>query len=229
VASSFSLFARPDASSSSDARTTADYRERAEAVLETKVPTRKRRSVPTSVSPSGLCDHPPVRKVWPCGLASTDKVGMMNGKATLTSCAALLILLAGCSDGTGPVQSSKLLVTNTSCAAGPCLTFEVLAFPENQPMTPGGLWSLDLGGVAGASACLTIPASAAFTITDAGSGARTVVRWTTEHPVSIGFVTSSQSRLQASPSTGTFVAAHAAAWSVALPGNTAPVPGRECQ
>ena len=104
MASSFSLFARPDASSSSDARTTADYRERAEAVLETKVPTRKRRSVPTSVSPSGLCDHPPVRKVWPCGLASTDKVGMMNGKATLTSCAALLILLAGCSDGTGPVS-----------------------------------------------------------------------------------------------------------------------------
>jgi len=152
----------------------------------------------------------------------------MHGKATLTSGAALLILLAGCSDGTGPVLPSKLLVTNTSCAAGPCLTFEVLAFPENQPNTPGGLWSLDLGGVTGTSACLTIPASAAFTITDAGSGAKRVVRWTTAQRASIGFVTSSQSRLQASPSTGAFVAAHSAVWSVALPGNTAPVPGREC-
>src|SRR3954468_13218777 len=152
----------------------------------------------------------------------------MSGKATLATCAALLMLLAGCSDGTGPVLPSKLLVTNTTCFAAPCATFEVLAFPENQPATPGGMWSLDLGAVTGPFACLTIPASAAFTITDAGSGAKTVIRWTTKQPVSIGLITSSQFRLQASPSTGTFVAAHAAAWSVALPGNTAPVPGREC-
>src|SRR5438309_9383656 len=102
----------------------------------------------------------------------------MNGRATLVSCAALLILLAGCSDGTGPVLPSKLFVTNTTCAAGPCATFEVLAFPENQPTTPAGNWSLDLGAVTGPTACLTIPASAAFTITDAGSGAKTVTRWT---------------------------------------------------
>lgn len=152
----------------------------------------------------------------------------MSGRATLATCAALLMLLAGCSDGTGPVAPSKLLVTNTTCGAGPCATFEVLAFPENQPATPGGMWSLDLGAVTGPSACLTIPASAEFTITDAGSGAKRVVRWTTAQRASIGFITSSQFRLQASPSTDTFVPAHAAAWSVALPGNAAPVPGREC-
>jgi hypothetical protein len=153
----------------------------------------------------------------------------MNRRATLARSAALLIVLAGCSNGTtGPAPASKLLVTNTTCAAGPCAAFEVLAFPENQPATPGGMWSLDLGPVTGASACLTIPGSAAFTITDAGSGAKTVVRWTSAQRASIGFVTSSQSRLQASPSTGTFVAAHAAVWSVALPGTTAPLPGGEC-
>lgn len=154
----------------------------------------------------------------------------MSGKATLARCATLLMVLAGCSDGTttGPALASKLLVTNTTCAAGPCMTFEVLAFPENQPATPGGFWSLDLGAVTGASACLTIPASAAFTITDAGSGAQTVVKWTTSQRLSIGFITSSQSRLQASPSTGTFVAAQSAAWSVALPGSAAPVPGGAC-
>src|SRR5206468_9894873 len=107
----------------------------------------------------------------------------MNRKATLASCAALLILLAGCSGANGPELPSRLLVTNTTCAAGPCGTFEVLAFPENQPRTPGGMWSLDLGAVTGASACLTIPAAATFTITDAGTGVKTVMRWTTAQRV----------------------------------------------
>jgi hypothetical protein len=153
----------------------------------------------------------------------------MNGKATLASNAALLISLAGCSEGTGPVLPLKLSVTNTTCATGPCASFEVLAFPQNQPRTPAGSWSLDLGAVTGPSACLTIPASATFTIMDAGTGDKTVVRWTTEQRVSIGLITASQSRLQASPSTGTCVAARAVAWKVALPGNTTPVPGRGCQ
>jgi hypothetical protein len=100
----------------------------------------------------------------------------------------------------------------------------VLAFPGNQPNTPGGLWSFDLGAVTGASACLTIPPSAAFTV-----NADTVERWTTSSPLSIGLVTPGQSAIQAAPSTGTFVPAHAAVWSVSLPGNAAPVPSADCQ
>ena len=152
----------------------------------------------------------------------------MNDKAILRSCAALSMLLAACSDGTGPALPSRLFVTNTTCAAGSCATFEVLAFPENQPTTPAGSWSLDLGAVTGPSACLLIPGSATFTIVDAGTGNKTVVRWSTTQQVSIGLVTAGQSRLQASPSSGTFIPARAAAWSVALPGSATPVPGGGC-
>jgi hypothetical protein len=162
-------------------------------------------------------------------LSSTEWMDTMNAKATLVRQIVLLILLAGCRDGTGPAAPSKLFVTNTTCAAGPCATLEVLAFPENQPRTPAGMWSLDLGAVTGVSACLTIPASATFTIEDAGTGHKTVLRWTTAQRVSIGLVPPGETGFQASPSTGTFVAAHAAAWSVALPGSATPVPGSACQ
>lgn len=42
------------------------------------------------------------------------------------------------------------------CGANGCTAFHVLAFPENQPATPGGFWSVDLGEVTTVSACLTI-------------------------------------------------------------------------
>jgi hypothetical protein len=155
----------------------------------------------------------------------------MGCKSILASCATILISLAACRDGTGPTLPSKLLVTNTTCASGPCATLDVLAFPSvpDQPITPAGPWSLDLGTVTGESACLTIPASATFTVTDAGTGAKTVTRWTTANRLSIGLVTPGQTRFQSGPSTGTFVPARAAAWRVDLPGTATPVPAIDCQ
>jgi hypothetical protein len=155
----------------------------------------------------------------------------MVSRVTLLACAALLIVGGGCHLDTAPLDPapSKLLVTNTTCESGACTAFRVLAFPENQPNTPGGYWSLDLGTISAASACLTIPASATFKITDASTGVTTTLTWTTAKNVSIGLLTPSQSTIMASPSTGTFVPAKAAGWGVALPGNATPTPAAPCQ
>lgn len=151
--------------------------------------------------------------------------------AAVAACAAVLMLVAGCRETAAPQEpgTATLLVTNATCASGTCSALRVLAFPEDQPNTPGGYWSLDLGTVTTASACLTIPSSATFTVTDASTGAHTVLQWTAAKGVSIGLVTSGQSAIMASPSTGTFVPAHAAGWSVALPGSATPTPAPACQ
>lgn len=154
----------------------------------------------------------------------------MLGKGTLGGCAALLILAGGCRDVTSAnPAAATLLVSNATCASGACTAYHVLAFPVNQPETPGGYWSLDLGTLTTASACVTIPASASFTITDVSTGARTVLRWTTANGVSMGLVAAGDSRIMAAPSTGTFVPARAAGWHVALPGTATPTPAAPCQ
>ena len=88
--------------------------------------------------------------------------------------ATLSVLCLGaiaCSSSVEPSQSVTLQVTNQTCSPGPCAPLQILAFPSNQPKTPGGFWSLDLGVVTAASACLTIPANATFRVS--GSGATT--------------------------------------------------------
>ena len=154
------------------------------------------------------------------------KCDSLPRKVTLLACSALLTLAGSCTEPAAPV---KLLVTNSTCASGACTTIRVLAFPDNQPVTPGGLWSLDLGSVSGASDCLTIPASAKFRITDAGTGETTTLTWTTAKKVSIGWLRPGQSTIQASPSTGAFVPATGPSWSVELPGSATPTPIASCQ
>jgi hypothetical protein len=96
----------------------------------------------------------------------------------------------------------------------------VLAFPNIQPHTPGGAWSLDLGTVTGPSACLIIPASATFRVTDDGSGKVTIYTWTSADSLALAAIAPTQSRIQASPRTGSFSPATAIGWSASPPGSS---------
>jgi hypothetical protein len=149
-------------------------------------------------------------------------------KSSLAACVSLFIVVVGCRDSLAPAGPVKLLVSNSSCTSGTCATFEVLAFPENQPVTPAGNWSIDLGTITSERACLIIPASAQFTLVNAGTGARTVFTWTTSKAVSLGLIPVDGSRFMASPSTGNFIPARAVGWRVTLPGSSLPAPAVPC-
>jgi hypothetical protein len=143
---------------------------------------------------------------------------------------ALLPLLAmiACTTTVEPLSTVTLEVKNATCDPGPCQAIRVLAFPQKQPLTPGGMWSLDLGVVSGPIACITLPPSASFNVTDTGSGAVTVTTWTTGDPLSLAPWPASQPRFTASPTTASFVPGNASSWSVALPGSAAPTTAPAC-
>jgi hypothetical protein len=129
---------------------------------------------------------------------------------------AVSVLTAGCWSSTEPGRPVTLLVTNTTCTPGPCVPVRVLAFPDNQPHTPGGLWRIDLGVVSTASACGTIPASAEFRVTGPPEGT-TVWHWSTRNGVSLGGLLPGELALAAGPSTSSFVPMSESGWSVTLP------------
>lgn len=142
-----------------------------------------------------------------------------------------LVMIPGCSSSTAMDTASAAVtvrVVNTTCGGGGCMALRVLAFPDNQPHTPGGFWSLDLGVITSESGCVTLPQTAAFTVTDAGAGKTTTYSWTTNDPVSLGTIPSTASRIQASPSTNQFIPMSASGWSVALPSSTTVSPGSAC-
>jgi hypothetical protein len=144
----------------------------------------------------------------------------------------LLVFAAlSCSSSLEPLGKVTLLVTNASCLPGPCRAEEVLAFPGNQPNTPGGYWSLDLGTVTGPELCITIPESATFRVIGInahGSADTTKFIWSRVLPVTLGVQAPSDSRIFASPSTAGFVPATAAGWHTTLPGDSEVVPGQPC-
>ena len=148
---------------------------------------------------------------------------LRHGRRVWVSIAMAAVACTGAEETPPPVH---LLVTNVTCSPGPCTAIRVLAFPDNQPHTPGGLWSLDLGTVASASACLTIPAGAKFDVT--GPEGTTTYRWTTDRPVSLGALLPSQNPLQATPTTASFVPTSAGGWAVALPDTAPAAPVESC-
>lgn len=89
---------------------------------------------------------------------------------------ALSLLTIACSSTLGPPDEVMLLVTNGSCATGPCSALRILGFPSDQPRTPGGFWSIDLGLLTGPSVCLRLPLSRDFTITEVSTGKTTIHR-----------------------------------------------------
>ncbi len=145
--------------------------------------------------------------------------------------AALLVLTLSCSPVADPPPAVTLLVLNGSCTAGHCDSLRVLGFPSNQPLTPGGFWSIDLGSLTGRQACSVIPPSATFRVIgiNADSSRDTVTfTWTGATALSLGAQPPSSSRLQAAPSTTSFVPMQARGWQITLPGGTEPVPAAPC-
>ncbi|HSQ32045.1 MAG TPA: hypothetical protein VLN49_19445 [Gemmatimonadaceae bacterium] len=148
---------------------------------------------------------------------------LLRGTLVLPVAAAI-----ACSSAVDVPPSVTILVTNSTCSPGPCTSLRVLAFPDDQhqPHTPGGLWSLDLGIVSTASACLTIPAGAEFNVT--GPNGTTTFLWSTANGLALGSLSPSDPVLQATPSTGRFVPSSAAGWSITLPGSSTPTPSGAC-
>jgi hypothetical protein len=130
-----------------------------------------------------------------------------------------------------PRAGVTLRVTNGTCAPGPCASERVLLFPNNQPNTPGGLWSLDLGVMTASEMCFTIPESAKFLIiadNSPVSADTTTIRWTNAMPAKVGAVPLAGSGLTASPTSSEFVPAGSAGWRITLPGETQPVAETAC-
>lgn len=140
----------------------------------------------------------------------------------------LLFLPLACDTPTSPPPRVTLLVTNATCATGTCSPLEVRAFPENQPRTPGGPWSLEVGVVDGGSACLLLPAADTFRVTNGDTGETTTFEWTSERALSLGVLEPGSSAFQAVPSTDMFVPASADGWSVTLP-DGAVAPAEACE
>lgn len=133
------------------------------------------------------------------------------------------LTLLACSSAVEPLPVVTLQVTNATCNPGPCQAIRVLAFPQNAPITPAGGWSLDLGVVTSATACIALPSVARFTVTDAGTGVVTTTTWTIEEPFALASWPPSGARFTAGPTTPAFVAANGRSWSATLPGTAAPV------
>jgi hypothetical protein len=140
----------------------------------------------------------------------------------------LLLGALGCSSTVQPRAGVTLLITNATCETGQCAPVQILGFPSNQPHTPGGFWSLDLGIVSAPSACLTLPPTATFRVIDASTGATTTYMWTTAERLSLGALQPPASRIQATPSTSAFVPASAPGWSVTLPASSPVSPRQPC-
>lgn len=145
----------------------------------------------------------------------------------------LLVLFAtiSCSSTNEPRSGVTLLVTNGTCKEGHCDSLQVLGFPSNQPNTPGGFWSLDLGLITASEACFTLPRTAAFHVIGVrpdGRTGTTTFTWTSAKSLALGAQPPSSSRLQANPSTAAFVPANAAGWQITVPGGSQATPSSAC-
>jgi len=138
--------------------------------------------------------------------------------------ASLVVLLSlSCSSSLEPRAGVTVLVTNATCVPGPCSSQEILAFPAaNQPNTPGGAWSLDLGIMTGSELCVTLPTSATLSINF------TKIVWTNAMPVTLGTLPPSASRFMATSSTSSFVPATSDGWALTLPGAVEPIASPRC-
>ena len=143
----------------------------------------------------------------------------------------LLFTALSCSSSVEPQSDVTLLVTNGTCVSGRCDSLEVLGFPSNQPATPGGFWSIDLGLITSSQACFTLPASATFhVIGEHGDGTADTLTytWTSASSLALGAQPPSSSRIQASPSTTAFVPADAAGWGITFPTGSRATPSSAC-
>src|SRR5689334_3365119 len=95
---------------------------------------------------------------------------VMSSRITVGALPFLFLAASSCSSSGDPLASviahspaaPTVLVTNGTCVDAHCDSLRVLAFPSNQPRTPAGFWSLDLGVLADRQGCFTLPPSATF-------------------------------------------------------------------
>jgi hypothetical protein len=173
-------------------------------------------------------------------LASVERQPMMSfcGRSDaaipvrfLAAACVLLLAVPSCSSVNEPHSGVTLLVTNATCVAGRCDSLAVLAFPSNQPHTPGGFWSVDVGLITSRQACFTLPPSATFRVIglhDDRTADTTTYTWTSADSLSLGAQPPSSSRLQASPSTHAFVPTTAPGWWITFPSGLEPTPTSPC-
>ena len=143
----------------------------------------------------------------------------------------VLFVTIYCSSAVEPRAGVTLLVVNGTCQGGHCDSLRVLGFPGNQPLTPGGFWSLDLGLITASEACFTLPRTAAFHVIEVrpdGTRDTTTFTWTSAKSLALGAQPPSSSQFQANPSTGGFVPASAAGWQITVPGGSQATPSSAC-
>jgi len=143
----------------------------------------------------------------------------------------VLFLTVSCSGSIEPRSGVTLLVTNGRCQGGHCDSLQVLGFPSNQPLTPGGFWSLDLGLITASEACFTLPRTAAFHVIGVrvdGTRDTTTFTWTSAMSLALGAEPPSSFMLQARPTSAAFVPASAAGWQITVPGGSQATPSSAC-
>ncbi len=121
---------------------------------------------------------------------------------------------------------ATLRIINGTCSGGRCDSLNVLGFPTDGPLTPGGLWSLALANSNAAEICVALPAWANFYVHSPTSTDTTT--WTQQTGLALGTLSAPEFRLMAQPSTSAFVPAAAGGWVVTLPGTAAPAPAPAC-
>jgi len=144
----------------------------------------------------------------------------------------ILFVTISCSAAVEPHSGVTLFVTNASCQAARCDSLRVLGFPSNQPLTPGGLWSIDIGLVTASEACLILPPSAAFHVIGLRADGRadtTTYTWTSAKSLSLGALPPSSSRFQVLPSISAFVPSTAAGWRITIPTGSQATPSSACK
>ncbi len=164
----------------------------------------------------------------PRGPTMENPVSAIIQRATGASILLVAAALAtGCDSGadTTSTPTVSLLVTNSSCVASHCDSIDVLLFPANQPHTPGGFWSVDLGVITTPTACIKLPASAHFYVIAAparSSADTTTYSWTPAASFALGAIAPGGSRIMASPTTATVtIPAGTTGWGATLPGTQA--------
>ena len=128
-----------------------------------------------------------------------------------------LVPSVGCSVLESDHAHPTLLVYNATCDPGPCVPLTVYAFPADQPHTPGGFWTIDIGLAFEAFTCLELPSKRDFQAQNASTGQTTVYTWTPGDPVALGSTFAYESRLADTPATSEFLPSKAEGWRVTLP------------
>lgn len=143
----------------------------------------------------------------------------------------LLVIAAACSSSVAPRSGVTLLVTNETCATGTCDSLRILAFPSVQVNTPAGSWAIDLGLVSTPQACLTIPATARFLVVgvnDDGSRDTTTIGWSNAQAMRLGALPPRTTPSDTHATSGEFIPAAAAGWSIDVPAGTSAVSAAAC-